>query len=137
MTSFPLRRWPRNPRPQPPYLPIMRTFRLVERSLKPGCHEIHVEGEIDLAVADRLKEALENAAPAHDQILVGLQRCEFIDSTAIAVLVHAHNQMTDQGKRVVVYGASGQVHRTLSLTGFTQNGLVFENVDDALASVSK
>ena len=115
----------------------MRTFQLVERSLKPGCHEIQVEGEIDLAVADRLKEALENAAPAHDQILVGLQRCEFIDSTAIAVLVHTHGQMEDQGKRVVVYGASGQVRRILSVTGLTQNGLVFENVDDAPAVVSE
>ena len=95
----------------------MRTFRLVETSLKPGCHEIQVEGEVDLAVADRLKEAIEKAAAAHDQILVGLQRCEFIDSTAIAVIVHAHGQMADQGKRIMVYGASGQVRRILSVTG--------------------
>jgi hypothetical protein len=54
----------------------MRTFRLVERSLRPGCHEIQVEGEIDLAVADQLRESLEEAAAEHDQILIGLQRCE-------------------------------------------------------------
>jgi anti-sigma B factor antagonist len=112
----------------------MRTFRLVERSLKPGCHEIQVEGEVDLAVVDRLKEALEKAAPAHNQILIGLQRCEFIDSTAISLLVHAHGQMADQGKRVVVYGASGQVRRILSITGLAQNGLVFESADDALSA---
>lgn len=135
--SFLWRRKPRNPRPQSRYSPIMRTFRLVERSLKPGCHEIQVEGEVDLAVADRLKEAIEKAADAHDQILVGLQRCEFVDSTAIAVLVHAHGEMADQGKRVVIYGASGQVGRVLSLTGLTQNGLVFENVGDALALASE
>jgi anti-sigma B factor antagonist len=111
----------------------MRTLRLVEKSLQPGCHEIQVEGEVDLAVADQLRETLERAAE-HDQILVGLERCEFIDSTAIAVLVHAHTQMAAQGKRVVVYGATSQVERILSITGLTQNGMVFENLDDALAA---
>jgi anti-sigma B factor antagonist len=110
----------------------MRTFRLVEKSVQPGCHEIQVEGEVDLAVADQLREALEQAAAEHDQILIGLQHCEFIDSTAIAVIVHAHNQMTAKGQRVAVYGASSQVHRVLSITGLTQNGLVFENADEAL-----
>jgi len=110
----------------------MRTFRLVEKSLHPGCHEIQVEGEVDLAVADQLREAIEQAAK-HDQILIGLERCEFIDSTAIAVIVHAHTQMAAQGKRVVVYGATSQVERILSITGLTQNGMVFENVDEALA----
>jgi anti-sigma B factor antagonist len=111
----------------------MRTFRLVERSLNAGCHEIQVEGEVDLAVADQLKEAIERATE-HDRILVGLQRCEFIDSTAIAVIVHAHSQMAAQGKKLAVYGTSSQVRRILTMTGLTQNGLVFESVDDALAA---
>jgi anti-sigma B factor antagonist len=112
----------------------MRTFRLVEKSLQPGCHEIQVEGEIDLAVADQLREALEEAGAEHDQILIGLQRCEFIDSTAIAVIVHAHNEMATRGQRVTVYGACSQVLRILSITGLTQNGLVFETADEALSA---
>jgi anti-sigma B factor antagonist len=110
----------------------MRTFRLVEIGRQADCHEIRVEGEIDLAVAEQLREALERAAE-HDQILIGLQRCEFIDSTAIAVIVDAHRQMATRGKRVALYGASSQVHRILSITGLTQNGLVFENAEDALS----
>ena len=110
----------------------MQTFRLVEKRLEPGCHEIQVEGEVDLAVADHLREAIDRVAE-HDQVLIGLQRCEFIDSTAIAVIVHAHNQMAASGKRLALYGASDQVRRILSITGLTQNGMVFENVADALA----
>lgn len=112
----------------------MQTLRLVEKSLRPGCHEIQVEGEIDLAVADRLREALEEAAAEHDQILIGLQRCEFIDSTAIAVIIQAHNEMAARGQRVVVYGACSQVLRILSVTGLTKNGLVFETADEALSA---
>jgi anti-sigma B factor antagonist len=111
----------------------MSPFQLIEKRLRPGCHEIQVEGEVDLNVADQLREAIERAAD-HDQILIGLQRCEFIDSTAIAVIVLAHRQMAAQGRRLALYGASSQVLRVLSFTGLTENGLVFENVDDALAA---
>jgi anti-sigma B factor antagonist len=114
----------------------MQTFRLIERRLRPGCHEIRIEGEVDLAVADQLAEALERAASEHDQVLIGLQRCEFIDSTAIAVIVHAHNKMATEGRRIVVYAPSSQVHRILSITGLTENGLVFETADEALSEPS-
>lgn len=114
--------------------PRMRTFRLVEENLQPSCHGIQVEGEVDLAVAGQLREALERAAAEHDQILICLQRCEFIDSTAIAVLLNAQREMATRGQRLAVYGASSQVHRILSITGLTQNGLVFETAEDALTT---
>jgi anti-anti-sigma factor len=107
-------------------------FRLVEKNLQPSCHEIQVVGEADLAVADQLRAALERAAAEHNQILIALQRCEFIDSTVIAVILQAQSQMGTRGQRIAVYGASGQVHRVLSITGLTQNGLVFETADEAL-----
>lgn len=86
-----------------------------------------------MAVADQLEQALEQAASQYDEVLIGLQRCEFIDSTAIAVLVRAHNRMAAEGRRVVAYGPSSQVHRILSVTGLTGNGLVFDNLDEALS----
>jgi stage II sporulation protein AA (anti-sigma F factor antagonist) len=112
----------------------MRTFKLVERAVRPDCHQIEVEGEVDMAVAGQLRNAIEAAAPEHDLVLIGLQRCEFIDSTAIAVIVHAHNQMAAGGKRIAVHGAKGQVHRVLLITGLVQNGLVFETADEALTA---
>jgi len=112
----------------------MQTFKLTERAIQPGCHLIEVEGEVDMGVADQLSDAIDRAAAEHDRILIGLQRCEFIDSTAIAVIVHAHNQMANQGKRIAVYGASSQVHRVLAITGLTQNGLAFDTADEALAA---
>jgi anti-sigma B factor antagonist len=110
----------------------MQSFRLTERQSRPGCLEILVEGEIDLAVADQLEQALERADSQCREVLIGLQDCEFIDSTAIAVIVHAHNRMAAEGRRVAVYGPSSQVHRILSITGLTQNGLVFESLEEAL-----
>jgi len=109
----------------------MKAFGLIERTLEPGCHEIQVEGELDLAVAERLQEAIDRARAEHDRVLIGLQACEFIDSTGIAVIVQAHGQMADAGGRLSVYGATSQVHRILEITGLTQDGLVFANADEA------
>jgi anti-sigma B factor antagonist len=117
----------------------VQPFKLTEEDREPGCREIHIEGELDLSVADRLKEALESAAPEYAQILIDLERCEFIDSTGIAVIVRARNLMVEQGGRLAVYGPSKQVLRIFTITGLTGNGFkgddfVFENAEDALAA---
>jgi anti-sigma B factor antagonist len=107
-------------------------FRLVEKTLPAGYFEVEVEGELDLAVADRLDEALERGASECDLVVIGLERCEFIDSTGIAVIVKAHNRLAAEGRRVVVHGASDQVRRVLSVTGLTENGLVVASLDEVL-----
>lgn len=113
----------------------MQPFRLTERSARPGSLEILVEGEVDLAVADQLEQALERASQ-YQEVLIGLQACEFIDSTAIAVIVNAHNRMAAEGRRVAVYGPTSQVQRVLLITGLTENGLVFASLDEALSKTN-
>lgn len=110
------------------------TFKLTEKDLQPGCREVRLEGELDLAVADRLSEALERAMSEGDRVVIGLERCTFIDSTGIAIIVKAHRELGKQGRALTVYGASDQVLRILSITGLTNNGLVFENAGDAHAA---
>lgn len=111
----------------------VRAFRLTERDVRPGCREIQVEGELDLAVAEQLEEALVEAGEKCRQILINLEDCEFIDSTGIAVVVQAHNRLAERGGRVVICAPTEQVLRVLSVTGLTNNGLVFESVEEALS----
>lgn len=111
----------------------MQPLRLTERRSRAGSLEILVEGEIDLAVADQFQQALEQAGSEYQEVLIGLQGCEFLDSTAIALIVHAYNRMAEKGCRLAVYGPSRQVQRVLSVTGLTQNGLVFASLDEALS----
>lgn len=109
----------------------MRKFRLTERELQPGCREIQVEGELDLAVAEELREMLDGIDDQCERVLIGLQDCEFIDSTGIAVIVHAHQQLVEQGRHIAVYAPTSQALRILSVTGLTSNGLIFESLDEA------
>jgi anti-sigma B factor antagonist len=114
----------------------VRVFKLRERDLRPGCRQIQVEGELDLAVAAELEEALVRAGAECGRILIDLGGCDFIDSTGIAAIVQAHNQAKQQGRQVTVYAPSDQVLRVLSVTGLTSNGLVFENLEEALSTDS-
>jgi len=113
----------------------VQRFKISEQDLRPGCRDIRVEGELDLAVAGQLDEVLDRAAAECSCVLVGLERCEFIDSSGIAVILRAHNRMESEGNRLVVYAPTSQVLRVLSMTGLTANGLVYDSVEAALSAV--
>src|ERR1700750_695063 len=72
---------------------MMQRFNISERDLQPGRRDIQVEGELDLAVVGRLDEVLAAAIEQCSQVLVGLERCAFIDSSGIAVSLRAHSPM--------------------------------------------
>src|SRR3954452_2896261 len=114
----------------------MQRFNVSERDLQPGCKDIQIEGELDLAVAGQLDEALTVAAEQCAQVLVGLGSCDFIDSSGIAVILRAHNRMQEEGNRLVVYGPTAQVLRVLSMTGLTANGLVLHSIEEGLAALA-
>jgi anti-sigma B factor antagonist len=112
----------------------MHAFKLVEREVGPQCREIGVEGELDLAVAELLKDALDGVDSDCPQILIGLENCEFIDSTGIAVIVNAHRRFSEEGRRIALCSPNSQVLRVLSITGLTTNGLVFDDAAEALST---
>jgi anti-anti-sigma factor len=115
---------------------VLRPFQLTEHDLRPGCRDVQISGELDLAVAERLDGALERAIAEADVVLVGLESCEFIDSSGIAVVLRAQGRLAERGGRLAVYGPQDQVLRVLSMTGLTSNGLVFDSADEALAALS-
>jgi len=112
----------------------MRAFKLVEREVGPQCREIQIEGELDLAVAELFQDALDGIDSECTQILIGLENCEFIDSTGIAVVVNAHRRLAGEGRQVALCSPTSQVRRVLSITGLTANGLVFDDAAEALSA---
>jgi anti-anti-sigma factor len=113
----------------------MQRFSVTTKDLRPGYRDVQIEGELDLAVAAELDEALTAAVGECSGLLIGLERCAFIDSSGIAVILRANNRMEADGRRLAVYGPSDQVLRVLSMTGLTANGLVFDSAEEALAAL--
>lgn len=92
-------------------------FKLVESDVWPGCRQIEVEGELDLAVSDRLHAALARAENECRHVLLDLGRCEFVDAGGLAVLVAATASLSQRGRRLLLLDVHGQVRRLLALTG--------------------
>jgi anti-anti-sigma factor len=113
----------------------MQRFKVSEHDLQDGCRDIQIEGELDLAVAERLDAVLDAAVQQCTRVVVGLERCDFIDSSGIAVILRAHNRMEEEGNRLAVYAPTAQVLRVLSMTGLTSNDLVFDSAAEALAAL--
>jgi anti-anti-sigma factor len=112
----------------------MLPFNLSESDIWPGCREIEVQGELDLAISDRLRAALGRATAEGRHVLLDFGACEFVDSSGLAVLVQAQRELGRQGRQLLLYGVRGQVRRMLALTGLGESGLlVAENRDRALA----
>lgn len=77
---------------------------------------LRLRGELDLATADLLRDALRDAlAGTHEEVIVDLTELSFIDSTGIAILIGA----IADGEGVVKFSPSEApgVARVLRLTG--------------------
>jgi anti-anti-sigma factor len=111
-------------------------LQIAEAAIGPGRCELQLEGELDLWSVERLQAVLHRVAGENAAILVGLQSCEFVDSTGIALFLQARRQLEDKGGRLVLYGCSEQVLRVFTVAGLTEAGLVFESRDEAVAELA-
>jgi anti-anti-sigma factor len=111
----------------------MRAFRISEHKIDAECRELHLEGELDLSVADRFQTRLDSAVMEDVEVLVCLEECDFIDSSGIAVIVLAHKLLADKGRRLFICHPSPEVRRILTMTGLTDKGVVVDGTDTAIA----
>jgi anti-anti-sigma factor len=110
-------------------------FNLTEHQFDDQTHEIRVDGELDLAVADQLDALLERATA--ERILIDLGGCQFIDSSGIAVILRADIAAAKEGKRILVHSPLEPVQRIFFITGLTETGLVFASREKALAEQAR
>lgn len=84
---------------------------------------ITVEGELDMSTATDLERELEGPlAAAGAPLLIDLGRCEFIDSTGIALIVRSWQTLDGDGsERFALCGIGQQVKRVLDITGLEES----------------
>lgn len=88
-------------------------------------------GELDLASSALLEEQLETVARS-ESVIVDLRKLEFIDSTGLSVLVKAHQEAQESGRKFGLVRGSAQVQRLLGLTGLAERLTVADAPDDLL-----
>jgi anti-anti-sigma factor len=102
-------------------------LQIAESSIGPERCELQLEGELDLWSAERLQAVLQRVARDNSAVLVGLERCEFVDSTGIALFLQVRRQLEDEGGRLALYGCADQVLRIFTVAGLTDAGIVFDS----------
>jgi len=78
---------------------------------------IHVRGEIDMATAGRLRDAIEPHMGPKQTIVLDLSEVKFMDSSALHVLVQARGRLTEDGGSLVLRNPSRSAHRLLTVAG--------------------
>lgn len=95
---------------------------------------IAVEGELDMNTATDLEQELEGPlAAGQARLLIDLSRCEFIDSTGIALIVRSWQALDGDGhERFALCGIGHQVKRVLDITGLEQTIPTHQSREQAL-----
>ena len=99
-----------------------------------GAVIVHLVGELDLYNAPEVRRALlDVCAEVPERLVVDLEEVEFVDSTALGVLIEARSRLAN--RRSFLLAAPGlETHRALQISGLDQHLSVHETVDDALES---
>jgi anti-sigma B factor antagonist len=77
---------------------------------------LRVRGELDIGSADALRSALERAEAQADVVRVDAAGVQFLDSTALGVLLAAAQRLAARGGRLELMNATPAVRRILDMT---------------------
>lgn len=99
-----------------------------------GAVVVRLAGELDLYNADAVREALGSAVEGQpERLVVDLAAVEFLDSTALGVLVEARAKLPN--RRGFILAAPGlEPRRALEVAGLDHHFVVHETVAEALAA---
>ena len=105
------------------------------QELDGGC-VVRLGGELDLYNAHVVRDALVGAcANGPNRLVVDLSEVEFMDSTALGVLIEARTKLPD--RRAFVLAAPGvETRRALQISGLDRHFAVHDTVPDALTAKS-
>lgn len=93
---------------------------------------VRLGGELDLYNAPDVRNALLNACgDSAQRVVVDLGEVEFIDSTALGVLIEARSKMTD-GRAFLLAAPGLETSRALKISGLDRHFAVHDSVPAAL-----
>ena len=99
---------------------------------------IELEGEVDVYTAPQLKQQmislLESGAK---ELVVDLSKVDYLDSTALGVLIGGLKRMRERDGNMVLVCPSPRIRRVFEITGLDKIFDIFNSSEDALESMGK
>ena len=99
-----------------------------------GAVVIHLTGELDLYNAPEIRSALlDVCAEQPERIVVDLGGVDFVDSTALGVLIEVRTKL--ERRQAFLLASPGlETHRALTISGLDRHLPVHDTVESALAA---
>ncbi len=92
----------------------------MELSRRPGALAVVLRGELDVATAPRLDDALGDGGEALRDLVVDLRDLTFLDSTGLRSLLRARGLAEAAGGGLVLVPGPPAVQRVFELTGLAE-----------------
>lgn len=101
---------------------------------KDGIEIVDVEGEIDVYTAPRLRELLIDLVNnGHYQLVVNMEKVEFLDSTGLGVLVGGLKRVRAHDGSLDLVCTQERILKIFRITGLTKVFGTHDTVDEAIA----
>ncbi len=100
-----------------------------------GARVVRLAGELDLYNASAVRQALFEACSSGppERVVVDLSEVDFIDSTALGVLIEARTKLPNR-KAFMLASAGLETKRALQISGLDRHFAVHDTVPEALQS---
>ena len=107
----------------------------LSNSNKDGIEIVDVEGEIDVYTAPRLRELLiELVNKKNYQLVVNMEKVEFLDSTGLGVLVGGLKRVRAHDGSLDLVCTQERILKIFRITGLTKVFGIHDTVDEAIAA---
>ena len=107
----------------------------LEHHTTDGIEVVDVEGEIDVYTAPRLRELLIDLVNnGHYQLVVNMEKVEFLDSTGLGVLVGGLKRVRAHDGSLKLVCTQERILKIFRITGLTKVFPIFDTVADAAAA---
>lgn len=98
---------------------------------------VRVSGELDMVAADYFRREVDENMGKNccDNIVLNLDRVNFIDSSGLGVILGRYKKLAALGGKLAIVGAPPQVKRILELSGLLRIAKAHENETEALQAM--
>ena len=93
---------------------------------------ITIRGDLDIVTSPQLDECLSAAESTHARIILDLSAVDFLDTSALAVIVGHWKKAEAAGGTLALAGARYRYTKTLWITGLADKLTMYETVDEAV-----
>ncbi|HUD76420.1 MAG TPA: STAS domain-containing protein [Streptosporangiaceae bacterium] len=101
------------------------------------CAVITIHGDLDIVTSPQLDECLTVAQSSHNRIILDLADVDFLDTSALAVIVGHWKKAEAAGGSLALAGARYRYTKTLWITGLADKLTLYETVDEGLGAQAK